>query len=120
MTDRLTLARAVLTDLAADPAAIEELRSLLDTAQAERMLKADEAADLLGVHPKTLTRAAGAGRVRGAQRVGARGWRFKASELELLPPEPTSVGPAGAGRGVRRPGPSSATAAIRGDLRNAA
>lgn len=115
----MTIVRALVAELADDPEALEELRGLLDTAQAERMLKTDEAADLLGVHPKTLTRAAGAGRVRGAQRVGARGWRFRASELELLPPEPVDVGPAGAGRG-RRPGTSSAAASIRGNLRSAA
>lgn len=118
-TLRLSVARAFVAELADDPAALEELRELLDTAQGERMVKAPEAADVLGIHPKTLTRAAAAGRVVGAQRVGARGWRFKLSELELLPPEPSELGPAPAGRGIRRPGASSATMAIRGAQRAA-
>jgi hypothetical protein len=38
-----------------------------------------------GIHPKTLTRAAAAGQVAGARRVG-RHWRFDPAELILAPP----------------------------------
>ena len=51
-----------------------------------------EAAGRLGVHPKTLTRAAAAGRVAGARRVG-RHWRFDPAELALEPPRGAPAAP---------------------------
>lgn len=113
MSDRLSVAQIVVGQLAADPAALEELRALLGSAEAERMLTTHEAAAQLGVHPTTLTRWANEGRVRGAYRIGARNWRFRASELEVLPATPRDLGEAGPGQG-RRPARSAAAAAIRG------
>jgi hypothetical protein len=108
-----TLVRAIVAALAADPAALEELRGLLTSAEADRMLTTHEAAARLGVHPTTLTKAALAGRVRGAQKIGSRNWRYRQADLELLPPAPADHDDPGLGVG-RRTGRSSAAAAIRG------
>jgi hypothetical protein len=108
-----TLMRAFVAELAADPAALEELRGLLTSAEADRMLTTHEAAARLGVHPTTLTKAALAGRVRGAQKIGSRNWRYRQADLELLPPAPADHDDPGLGVG-RRTGRSSAAAAIRG------
>jgi excisionase family DNA binding protein len=51
---------------------------------AGRLLSPGEAAARLGIHVKTLTRAAREGRVPGARRVG-RVWRFDPSQLNLKP-----------------------------------
>lgn len=117
MTSRL--ARVLLEELADDPEAREELRALLGAAESERLLKTAEAADRLGCHTKTLTDWAAAGRVRGAFLLG-REWRYRASELEVLPATPRTLPPAAPGRAVRRPGPSSATESIRGTTKRAA
>lgn len=78
-----TLVLALLGELRANPDACQELRALLNERQADdRLLSPTEAAMRLGVHPKTLTGAAAAGRVVGATRVG-RHWRFVPAELAL-------------------------------------
>jgi excisionase family DNA binding protein len=46
----------------------------------ERYLSAAEAAAVLGIHPRTLLRAAASGEVPG-KRVGSRMWRFLPSQL---------------------------------------
>ena len=80
-----TLVMALLGELRANPRACEELSVLLNEHKADdRLLSPTEAAGRLGVHPKTLTRAAAAGRVAGARRVG-RHWRFDPAELALEP-----------------------------------
>ena len=80
-----TLVMAVLGELRANPRACQELRALLNERKTDdRLLSPTEAAGRLGVHPKTLTRAAAAGRVAGARRVG-RQWRFDPAELALEP-----------------------------------
>jgi len=61
----------------------EMLRPYLKTDDA--LLSPAQAAQRLGIHPKTLTRAAADGRVPGAVRVG-RAWRFRADGLRLDPP----------------------------------
>jgi excisionase family DNA binding protein len=77
----------ILASILAD-AAPAELAALAEQLQPylehrdDELLTPELAAERLGVHPKTLTRAANAGRVAGATRVGSR-WRFHASELEL-------------------------------------
>jgi len=81
-----TLVLAILDELRANPGARQELRVLLGERTSEdRLLSPREAAKRLGIHPKTLTRAAAAGRVAGARRVG-RHWRFDPAELILAPP----------------------------------
>lgn len=80
------LVLAILDELSANPDACQELRALLNARTSDdRLLTPREAAERLGVHPKTLTRAAAAGRVAGARRVG-RHWRFDPTELALEPP----------------------------------
>ena len=82
-----TLVMAILDELRANPGARQELRVLLGERTSEdRLLSPREAAKRLGIHPKTLTRAAAAGRVAGARRVG-RHWRFDPAELILAPPK---------------------------------
>jgi len=85
------LVAAILDELRADRDARRELRELLREREpgGHRLLTPIEAATRLGVHPKTLTRAAGAGRVPGARRVG-RHWRFDPEALALHPPGSTS------------------------------
>jgi excisionase family DNA binding protein len=82
----------------------------------ERLLTPSEAAERLGVHPKTLTRAAKQGRVDGAERAG-RSWRFNGAELRLRPPENVHVTPPPP-RSRQRPAVSTAAAAIRGARTN--
>ena len=95
-----TLVLAILDELRANPGARQELRTLLTERKSnERLLSPNEAAEQLGVHPKTLTRAAAAGRVAGARRVG-RHWRFDPAEPALEPPPPAAL--------RRRPDPSLA------------
>lgn len=81
-----TLVVAILDELRANPSVRHELRALLSGRTSEdRLLSPREAARRLGIHPKTLTRAAAAGRVAGARRVG-RHWRFDPAELVLEAP----------------------------------
>jgi excisionase family DNA binding protein len=88
-----TLVLAILDELRANPGARQELRTLLDERKSgDRLLSPHEAAEHLGVHPKTLTRAAAAGRVAGAKRVG-RHWRFDPAELALEPPRGAPAAP---------------------------
>jgi hypothetical protein len=63
---------------------VEDGEALLTPALAARRLR---------VHPKTLTRAAAAGRVHGAVRAG-RSWRFRADLLALDPPSGVRLAPA--------------------------
>lgn len=63
-----------------------------DGEQGGKLLTPADAAERLGVHAKTLTRAAREGRVPGARRVG-RAWRFDASQLDLLPVSRASIRP---------------------------
>ena len=81
------LVTAILDELRADEDARRELRELLREREPDghRLLSPPEAAGRLGVHAKTLTRAAAAGRVAGARRVG-RHWRFDPEALALHPP----------------------------------
>lgn len=110
---RLTLAAALVNELADDPAELERLRALLDTATVERRIDIKEAADLLHCSAGWLARAAKAGRVIGAEKVGQR-WTFIASKLKVLPVQAVSdITPEGAGRGTRSLGDSATTAAIR-------
>jgi excisionase family DNA binding protein len=89
-----TLVMALLGELRANPRACEELSVLLNERKTDdRLLSPAEAAARLGVHPKTLTRAAAAGRVAGARRVG-RHWRFDPAELALEPVHHASAAPA--------------------------
>jgi len=85
------LVAAILDELRADKDARRELRELLGERDpgGHRLLSPTEAATRLGVHPKTLTRAAAAGRVTGARRVG-RHWRFDPEALALQPPGGTT------------------------------
>ena len=93
-TDQL-LGRLLTTLIASlDEGALDTLAETLATRLADHraatgsaLLTPAQAAALLSVHPKTLTRAAAAGRVMGAVRVG-RAWRFAAAELSLAPPRP--------------------------------
>jgi excisionase family DNA binding protein len=91
----------------------ERLRPYL-TDRRDELLTPTQAADRLGIHPKTLTRAAVAGRVPGAVRVG-RAWRFPADELQLNPPAGVRAAPVNVGR-PQRATTSSTVDAIRGQL----
>lgn len=71
----------------------------------------------VSVHPKTLTRAAAAGRVRGATRVG-RAWRFAAADLALDPPSVILPTPAPAGRNHKAAGGGAAAAIRAGGMTN--
>ena len=108
------ITEAFLDDLTPEQLAqlAERLRPYLDQHRGEYLLTPAEAATRLGLHVKTITRAAAAGRVRGAVRVG-RVWRFRPDELALDPPAHVSPAPAPATR--PRPGTSSAATAIRGN-----
>jgi excisionase family DNA binding protein len=107
-----TLVVAILDELRANPGARRELRTLLDERKSnDRLLSPSDAAEHLGVHPKTLTRAAAAGRVAGARRVG-RHWRFEPAELALEPPRGASAGPRPLAR-MRLRAPGGAANAIR-------
>ena len=85
-----TLVLAILDELRANPSARQEFRALVGERSSEdNLLSPREAARRLGIHRKTLTRAAAAGRVAGARRVG-RHWRFDPGELVLEPPRSSS------------------------------
>lgn len=110
-------AAAVLADLTDEQLSVlaARLRPHLhaDQAATGRLLSPAEAAARLGIHPKTLTRAARQGRVPGARRVG-RCWRFDASQLALEPVAPaSSIAPSPARPRRRAHGASSAVDAIR-------
>ena len=113
---RATFADALIADLTDGQLAqlAERLRPFLADREPDALLTPAEAAARLGVHAKTLTRAAKDGRVPGARRVGT-GWRFDPATLDLHPvAAPPSVGTAPASRRAGRPGTSTATAdAIR-------
>jgi excisionase family DNA binding protein len=79
-----------------------------DRERAGRLLSPTDAAARLGVHAKTLTRAAREGRVPGARRVG-RAWRFDPSRLDLQPVAHTPTRPPPPRRPTR-PAPSNSTA----------
>jgi len=110
------LAGAVLTDLTDEQLRVlaRRLRPHLDDQTATgRLLSPAEAAARLGIHVKTLTRAARQGRVPGARRVG-RVWRFDASQLDLQPAARAStLAPPPARARRRAHGTSSAVDAIR-------
>jgi excisionase family DNA binding protein len=108
------LVAAILDELRADKDARRELRELLGEREpgGHRLLSPIEAATRLGVHPKTLTRAAAAGRVTGARRVG-RHWRFDPEALALHPPGSTSPAPPVIARLPVRAGRSAADAIRR-------
>jgi len=110
------LAGAVLSDLTDQQlhALAKRLRPHLDEqASTGRLLTPVEAAARLGIHVKTLTRAARQGRVPGARRVG-RVWRFDASQLDLEPVAGASTLASSPARPRRRAhGASSAVDAIR-------
>jgi excisionase family DNA binding protein len=107
-----TLVLAILDELRANPGARQELRTLLEERKSnDRLLSPNEAAEHLGVHPKTLTRAAAAGRVAGARRVG-RHWRFDPAELALEPPRGVLPAPRALAR-VRSRARGGAADAIR-------
>jgi len=106
----VSILHAVLDDLEANPAACERLRALLTDESPTGLLTPSDAAERLGVHPKTLTRAAAAGRVTGAVRAG-RHWRFDPATLVLQPPAgtPPVIVPL-----ARRSGTSTVADSIRG------
>lgn len=117
----MTVARALVAELADDPAALEELRELLTVADQGRLLTPVEAADRVRMCYQSFMKANRDGRVLGAVPYGKRGWRFRAAELEVLPPFDRQLGAAGPGRGqTRRPGRSSAVQSIRGEKAAAA
>jgi len=110
------LAAAVLSDLTDEQlhALAERLRPHLDDETATgRLLSPAQAAKRLGIHVKTLTRAARQGRVPGARRVG-RVWRFDAAQLDLEPVKRASTLTSPPARPRRRAhGASAAVDAIR-------
>jgi len=114
-----SLARSIVQGLADDPEALRELRRLLDIpeAGAQRLLTPEQAAEQLGIAASTLRKAARDGRVVGAHRQGVKLWRFRADQLELLPPAPRDLGTPGLGRGQRRATRSAAALAITGAKR---
>jgi len=77
----------------------DRLRPYLASPDPYALLTPSAAAERLGLHPKTLVRAAGAGRVPGARRVGS-GWRFDPETLDVLPV--TRVPPAKTARTLRK------------------
>jgi excisionase family DNA binding protein len=108
------LAQALLDQL--DDQALDvlaaRLRPRLVAVDQDRLLTVAEAAARLSVHPKTVTRAAAAGRAGGAVRVG-REWRFRASQLAIEPPSHVAAAPAPAARTTRARRERSAADAIR-------
>ena len=113
----------LLTTLIAslDEEALDTLAETLATRLADHrattgsaLLTPAQAAALLSVHPKTLTRAAAAGRVMGAVRVG-RAWRFAAAELSLAPPRPVTTLRTSSPLPRRPRAGHGATASIRGE-----
>lgn len=114
----LMLAEATDEQLAALAVRLRpHLRDAEADARGEALLSPADAATRLGVHAKTLTRAARDGRVPGARRVG-HGWRFDPATLDLLPVT-HEVGPPPPSSRTRRSAPrkrgtSAAVDAIRG------
>jgi excisionase family DNA binding protein len=108
-----TLAAALFAELGDDELRelASRLRPFLDREHNDDLLTPAQAARRLGVHTKTITRAAGAGRVTGAVRVG-RAWRFRSDGLSLDPP--AGVAPAPAKPARPKSVASSAVHAIRG------
>jgi excisionase family DNA binding protein len=110
-----SIAAALLAEL--DDSALAELadrlRPYLDRKAGDNLLTPAQAASRLGVHTKTITRAAAAGRIPGAIRVG-RAWRFRPDGLSLTPP--TGVPPAPEKPARPRPVAGGAVDAIRGRL----
>lgn len=115
-----TFAGAVLADLTDEQLSVLATR-LRPHLYAEReafgqLLSPVEAAARLGIHVKTLTRAARQGRVPGARRVG-RAWRFDPAQVDLEPVAPAStIAPPSRSRRRAR-GASSAVDAIRAGRR---
>ena len=112
-------AGVVLADLTDEQLSVlaARLRPHLDGGRDGRLLSPAEAAMRLGVHVKTLTRAARQGRVPGARLVG-RAWRFDPSQLDLEPVARTST-PVPPARPRRRARASSAAVdAIRAGRRS--
>jgi excisionase family DNA binding protein len=107
------ITKAILRDLAPDELAelASHLRPFLDRDRSNDLLTPTEAAQQLGVHVKTLTRAASAGRVPGAVKVG-RGWRFRTDELAMKPPASVSTATAKLAR--PRASDTGTASAIRG------
>ncbi|WP_404827742.1 helix-turn-helix domain-containing protein [Conexibacter stalactiti] len=62
----------------------QRLSPYLEQVRPQGLLDTTAAAAHLKIHPKTLERAARAGRVVGARRVGGQ-WRFVAPDLKVLP-----------------------------------
>lgn len=85
------LAEAVLDAFDDDALAqlADRLRPYLVASDPHALLTPAAAAERLGLHPKTLVRAAGSGRVPGARRVGT-GWRFDPATLDVLPVQQVS------------------------------
>jgi excisionase family DNA binding protein len=90
----------------------KRLHPYLEGARENGLLRPAEAASRLGIHPKTLTRAAAAGRVAGAVRVG-RGWRFQREGLALAPAAGAQPGAHATARRPSRHGGEAAADAIR-------
>ena len=113
----VTLLDLLLADVKQNPEKvaplIEALGLNLPTEEPPRLGDADEAAARLGLSPRTITRAASAGRVEGAVRVG-RGWRFRLDVLALAPPEGSKPLPAPLRPRPQRHAGNGAADAIRG------
>lgn len=113
---RRTVLGVLMAELEADPAAREELREMIGATgapadTAEQWLSTRQAAERLGINYETCRRFAKTGRIVGAEWDGSR-WRFRSSELEIIPLAPLPG--AGPGRGRRGRTTSNAAAAIRG------
>lgn len=78
----------LLDEAALDVLAVRLAPRLDGLRRPEPLLTTAEAAAILGLHPSSLARAAAAGRVVGARRVG-RYWRFDGATLELRAPSTT-------------------------------
>ena len=113
-TGHMSLVDLIVEELRRHPEKADEIRAVLEDTCDERLLTTSEAADVLGVHPDTLTRAAREGRCRGAQRAGVKLWRFRSSDLEILPPQLPDIAAVGNGHPTRRPGRSPVASAIAG------
>lgn len=115
MTGRLDLGAALVAALDEETVAqlAERLRPHLDAPEvADRLITAREAGERLGLHPKTITRMARAGRLH-AVKVG-RSWRFPAGQLVVaVPPSPLHANSSRPRRSVE-PGPVASVRAIRG------
>jgi excisionase family DNA binding protein len=111
-----TLLSTIINELRSNPDARREFRDLLtEHDRGDCLLSPTDAAARLAVHPKTLTRAAAAGRVPGAVRVG-RHWRFDPAELTLDPPPNVQIAPV---TRLRPRGRAGAADAIRGAVATA-